>query len=437
MVAILSPDPRPPTPDPSMPRVLLLATTTGYQVRSFGAAARRCGIELVLGTDRCTTLDDPWQDAALPIRFHEADDSVATIVSNAREHPIDGVVAVGDRPTVIAALAAAALGLAGHPPAAVRRAGNKRLTRESFAGANLPSPWFRSVSLDHDECALAMDVRYPCVLKPLALSGSRGVIRANDAEQFGHVFRRIRRLLRQRDIRSMRDVALDEVLVEGYVEGNEFAVEGIVDHGRFRVLAIFEKPEPLDGPFFEETVYVTPPRLADAQQSAVVEAVAAAARCLGLEHGPVHAECRVHADRVVVLEVAARPIGGLCATALRFENAGGQDESLEGLLLRHAAGESVDAYRRESRASGVMMIPIPSTGRLKGASGIATARTVAGVDDIVITAKPDQLLVPLPEGGSYLGFIFARAPTPDAAVEALRSAHQRLHFEIETQVPVV
>lgn len=419
-----------------MPRVLLLATTTGYQVRSFDEAARRCGIELVLGTDRCKTLDDPWRDAAVPVRFHEAEASVETVVEAARARPLDGVIVVGDRPTIIGAMVGRALGLAGHPPQAATRTRNKRSTREALTACGLPAPWFRTVALDADARALASDVTYPCVVKPLSLSGSRGVIRANDPEQLEAAIRRVSRLLRAKEIRSMRDAALEELIVEGYVEGDEFALEGIVDHGRLRVLAIFEKPDPLDGPFFEETIYVTPPRLSEGRQSAIIEAVGAATRCLGLVHGPVHAECRVSAGGVVVLEVAARPIGGLCARALTFRRPGAPDETLEGLVLRHAVGEPIDDYQRETRASAVMMVPIPTAGRLKGVHGVASAREVDGIDDVVITAKPDQLLVPLPEGGSYLGFVFARGATADAAVEAVRVAHGRLRFDVEPPIPL-
>jgi len=419
-----------------MPRVLVVATTTGYQVRSFGDAARRAGIELALATDRCKGLDDPWHDAAIPIRFHDEWGSVDAIVRAAADRPIDGVVAVGDRPTAIAALATRALGRPTHPIEAVRRAGNKGLTRAALTAAGLPSPWFVTATLGGDAAALARAVSYPCVLKPLALSGSRGVIRANDIQEFEAAFARLRRLLAQKDVRAMRDSALDHVIVEGYIPGAEFAVEAVLDHGILRCLAVFDKPDPLHGPYFEETIYVTPSGASEAEQRAMTEAVAAAANSLGLWHGPVHAECRVSGDRVVVLEVAARPIGGLCARALRFIDPAGAIDSLESLLLRHAVGESLVGYERESDASGVMMIPIPRRGRLRGVAGLEAARAVADIDEIRITAKLDHDLIPLPEGASYLGFIFARAATPAPVVDALRAAHAVLEFEIDAVIPV-
>ena len=422
-----------------MSRALILATTTGYQVRAFREAAHHLGLDPILATDRCMTLDDPWRDAAIPVRFHAERWSLDAIVRAAGDRPIDGVVAVGDRPTVIAARAARALGLPWHSPESARVAGNKPLARELCRDAGLPSPWFRTVSIEIDATRLARELSFPCVIKPLALSGSRGVIRVDDVDQCVAGFARVRRLLRQKDVRALRDAALDEVMVEGFIEGVEIALEAVVERGELRVLALFDKPDPLDGPFFEETIYVTPSRIDAVTQDAVVGVVGHAARSIGLSHGPVHAECRVHEGRVWVLEVAARPIGGLCARALRFAERGAASSaavSFEELLLRHATGESLEVYVREDQASGVMMIPIPRAGRLRRVSGLDEARAVSGIEDVVITAKPDQHLVPIPEGASYLGFIFARAPTPAAVERALREAHTRLRFEVDPVVPM-
>jgi hypothetical protein len=235
------------------------------------------------------------------------------------------------------------------------------------------------------------------------------------------------------------------VLVEGFISGREYALEGLLHHGQLHVLALFDKPDPLDGPFFEETIYVTPSAAEPGEQAAIVEAVTKAAEAIGLTHGPVHAECRVNRSpgsgraNVFVLEVAARPIGGLCARALRFENRGmgASQITLEELLLRHAVGESPAAWTREDRASGVMMIPIPRRGVFRHADGMEEARGVAGIDDISITAKADQRLVPLPEGASYLGFIFARGDRPAEVDRALRAAHGCLRFAVDPEIPVL
>jgi biotin carboxylase len=277
---------------------------------------------------------------------------------------------------------------------------------------------------------------FPVVLKPLALSGSRGVIRADNAEEFEAAFVRLRRLLQEPDIRVERDAAHDQVLVETFVPGREYAVEGVLTQGVFTPFTIFDKPDPLDGPFFEETIYVTPSRASASVQAAIISAVATAARALGLSHGPVHAECRVNDGGVCVLEVAARPIGGLCSRALRFTDRG-HSRSLEEVLLRHALGESLADVRRESDASGVMMIPIPARGVLRSVHGVDDATAVAGIEDVIVTAKMDAMLTPLPEGHSYLGFIFARDRTPERVEAALREAHGRLRFTIDRELPVM
>jgi hypothetical protein len=460
-----------------MPRVLLLATTTGYQTRSFGEAAARLGVELVFATDRCAVLDDPWSDHAIAIRFFDEERSIAAILDRPGTDRVDGVLVVGDRPTVIAARVAQALGLPGHSPDAAAIARNKQMMRIRLRDAGLPVPWFQSVAVGDEPAAIRDEpsaishqpLSYPCIVKPVALSGSRGVMRANDRAELAAAFDRLRALLRSPDIRAERNEAHETALIEEFIPGREYAIEALLHHGELRVLAIFDKPDPLDGPFFEETLYVTPSAAPAAVQDAIVRGVAAAARAIGLHHGPIHAECRVNDSGVFVLEVAARPIGGLCARALRFagiRDSGfetrhrglGMHESafrarnttpnsqipttdavipLEELLLRHALGESPDAWTREPDASGVMMIPIPRRGFLRRVDGVDAAREVAHVTDVRITAKPDHLLAPLPEGASYLGFIFARAAAPLAVERALRDAHARLTFAIDPELPVL
>lgn len=426
-----------------MRRVLLLATSTGYQIRAFGEAAERLGVELLFATDRCHMIEDPWRDQAIPIRFYDEAAAVADIVDSARSRPLDGILVVGDRPTVVGARVGEALGLSGHSPDAVAVAKNKQRTRERFQEAGLPAPWFVPTTISAEPREVARSVHYPVVIKPVALSGSRGVMRADDPDAFVAAFNRLRVLLQSPDIRAERSDAPDTVLVEGFIPGREYALEGILHHGQLHVLALFDKPDPLDGPFFEETIYLTPSTAGPHEQTAIIEAITRAAEAIGLTHGPLHAECRVNHEAVFVLEVAARPIGGLCARALRFEKRGRESFlgvppiSLEELLLRHALGESPEKWGRESFASGVMMIPIPHRGVFRRADGIEQARAVAGVEDIRITAKADQLLIPLPEGASYLGFIFARGDRPGDVDRTLRAAHAHLRFAIDPEIPVV
>jgi biotin carboxylase len=421
-----------------MLRVLLLSTTTGYQLRSFDDAARRLGIELAFATDACHQLDDPWQDRAIPVRFHEIDASLVAILRAAIERPIDGVVGVGDRPVKLAARVAAALGLPGHPPDAAAASVNKKIAREAFAGSGLIVPWFFELAAEAPISSGLARARFPAVVKPVGLSGSRGVIRADSPAELEAAIGRVRRLLTRPDVRVLRTGLEDTVLIEGFIPGREYAIEGLITKGTLRVLAIFDKPDPLDGPFFEETIYVTPASLSTSTEASIASAVQRAAVALGLWHGPVHAECRVGPEGVFMLEMAARPIGGLCSRVLRFARSADEEPAtLEEVLLRHALGEDVMPWEREAPAAAVMMIPIPARGVLKRVDGEANARAVPCVDDVVITAKRDQVLEPLPEAGSYLGFIFARAEDPGRAEAAVREAHRRLRFDVAPSIEVV
>ena len=404
-------------------RLLLFAATTGYQIRVFADAARRLGLDLTLATDHCHRLEDPWSDHAIAVKFDRIEESLATL----QGRDFDGVAAVGDAPAVLAAAAAEALDIPFHPAAAARACQDKYLARQLYQAAGLQVPRFFRAGTDEDPRALAARASYPCVLKPLGLSASRGVIRANDTVEFVAAFDRIRQLLEGHDLRRK---AFRHLQVETYIPGREFAVEGIVTGGELRVLAIFDKPDPLEGPFFEETIYVTPSRQADDVQQGLVETTSRAVRALGLRHGPVHAELRHNTDGAWILEAAARPIGGLCSKALRFS--GGVP--LEELILRHAVGEDVESERLDGPASGVMMIPIAKAGVYESVEGVERAATVPGIEDIIITAQPGQRMIPLPEGASYLGFIFARGESATAVEDALRHAHTELRFHIATSL---
>ena len=412
--------------------VLLLCSTTGYQTRAFVAAAEKLGLRIMFASDRCHVLDDPWRDGALAIRFEEPEISAAKAVQFAQEHNVRAVIAVGDQPTPVAARVAETLRLPGHPPAAADICRDKYRSRTALRAAGLQVPDFQRFPRSCDAREPAPAVSFPCVLKPLALSGSRGVIRANTGDEFVAAFERIRKLLDSPEVGALRDPAAAFIQVEQYVEGQEVAVEGLVVSGRLQVLAIFDKPDPLTGPYFEETIYVTPSRLPGEAQQQIGRALQRAVGALGLWHGPVHAEARLNAAGVWVLEVAARPIGGLCARSLRFQNG----MTLEELILRNALGEALEAVR-ESCASGVMMIPIPQAGFLEAVENVEEAARTPGVEEIEITAKRRQELVPLPEGASYLGFIFARGESPEFVEEALRKAHAKLRFVVSPALRVV
>jgi biotin carboxylase len=427
-------------------RIALVLHTTSYGLDGFVAACRRLGAEPLVASDRCPVLDRRWDwpADALAVDFGDPDGAAERIAEAARDPagPVRAVLPVGgELPALVAARAARRLGLPANDPAAMAAAGNKLTMRQMCAeDARVPIPRFAVASMDDDPAAVAARVAapggvgFPCVVKPLLLSGSRGVMRADDAASFGAAYARLRRLLSAPALLDLDAVAARQILIESFVAGPEVALEGILTRGELQVLALFDKPDPLDGPFFEETIYVTPSRLPAAAQAAVAGAVAAAARAMGLRTGPLHAELRLGAAGPVVIEVAARPIGGLCARALRFENGIG----LEELVVRHALGQDVAPLARETRASGVMMIPIPAreAGALRAVAGVDEASAVPGVEGVVISVRVGETVVPLPEGASYLGFIFARADTPAGVEAALRAAHARLAFTIAPLLPV-
>jgi biotin carboxylase len=418
-------------------RVLLFSATTGYQIRAFDEAARRLGVELRIASDSCDRLDDPWRDRATPVRFHDLEPSLDALVRALPASP-DGVIAVGDRPTILAAHAAHRFGLAWHSLAAVERSRHKALTRRRLREDGLAQPAF---DVADDMLPVATVVArtghlLPAVVKPVTLSGSRGVIRADTREELAAALIRVRHLLDSHDVRVLRDPESSTVVIEQFVEGREYALEGVVDRGRLHVAALFDKPDPLDGPFFEETIYATPSRATAADQEAIVATIARASRSLGLSHGPIHAECRVGPSGVTVLEVAARPIGGLCAKAVELADWRGNTATLEEFLLRQAVGEDITEWQPSREGSAVMMVPIPEEGVYRGVGGVDEALRVPHVTDVRITAKPDQALRPLPEGATYLGFIFARANTAEKVEHAVREAHARLRFQIDRALPM-
>jgi hypothetical protein len=346
-------------------------------------------------------------------------------------------LALGDRPAVAAAYVARGLGLSYNHPLAVEACRSKLRMREVFRDAGLRVPWFRSISLRPAPEPALLGITYPCVLKPVSLSASQGVVRADNREQFLAAAERVRRVLELPEVLASRDEHLEEMIVEGYIPGKEVAVEGLLVDGVMRALAIFDKPDPLEGPYFEETIYVTPSRLPEAQQREVERCAAEAARALGLSHGPVHAEFRINEEGVWPLEVAPRPIGGLCARALRFVSDASDDViGLEELLLRHAAEISVGDWKREAAASGVMMIPVPASGVLEGVEGEEAARATQNVTELHITARLHDYIAAWPEGASYLGFLFARTETAAEVERALRAAHGKLRFAIRERLAV-
>ena len=417
------------------PRILLLLPTRTYRASDFLEAASKLDVEVVVASEEAATTADLSPRHTLVLDFSAPTVATQAILEFNDTYPLAAIVGVDDDTTLLATTASAALGLPHNPVASAKATRNKYLLRNTLAANGVSVPAYQRFSIYEDPDGTNTHVSFPCVIKPLSLSASRGVIRADTPAEFIEAFQRTTKLLRtlQADTNGeevSNPDALTHVsqylLVEDYIPGIEVALEGILLEGELKTLALFDKPDPLEGPFFEETLYITPSRLSMDIQEALHNATAEAADALGLRHGPVHAELRYNDKGAHLIEIAARTIGGLCARTLRF----GTGMSLEELVIRHAIGQPVEALQREQQAAGVMMIPVPKAGILGEVRGKAAAHHVDGIVEVNITIPIGGEVVPLPEGARYLGFIFARAETPTAVETALREAHQQLEFVI-------
>jgi biotin carboxylase len=409
-----------------VPRLLLLLPTTTYRTAAFVDAARRIGAELTVASEQPSTLEAANPAGLLTLDFKNPERAADDVYVFARKQPIDAVVGVDDDTAIVAAAVAERLHRKGNPLHAAEAARDKHRQRELLAEHGVPAPRFALHLLDENPSEIARSIVYPCVLKPLRLSASRGVMRADDPASFVAAHARLKAILQQPDAAACGEPAW-QYLVEDFVPGYEVALEGLLVNRRLHVLALFDKPEPLDGPFFEETIYVTPSRVPAPLQKSIAQCAEQATRALGLVEGPVHAELRYNERGPWLIELAARPIGGRCSAVLRF----GEGVTLEELILRHALGMPIPSLVREKAAAGVMMIPIPGAGVLREVRGIAEAKAVPLVEDVQITAHPGERLVPFPEGSRYPGFIFARGETPSAVEAALRESHRRLTFTLD------
>src|SRR5438445_1122405 len=419
-----------------MPRLLLLLPATTYRAEAFLEAARKLKLEVTVGSKRADRLANQHAVDFLPLNFNDLEATTHAAVEFARSTPIHVVVGVDDHTTVVAAAISAALGLPHNPVSAVAAARNKHRLRDLLSMQGVPVPRFVLFSVDDDPLTIAEKVACPCVVKPISLSASCGVIRANNRDEFVAAFRRVAALLEKLGTETVGEGA-GKILMEDFMPGREVALEGLLTDGKLQVLALFDKPDPLEGPLFEETIYVTPSWLPAEMESRVADCAQRTVRALGLTHGPLHTELRVDANGPWVLEAQPRPIGGLCARALRFGVEGDEGEIfLEELLVRHSLGLSGSNLPREACAAGVMMIPVPQSGIFERVEGAEEAAAIPGVEEIHITARLHDFIAAWPEGSSYLGFIFARAKRPEGVEAALRESHKNLRFILTPRLPV-
>jgi biotin carboxylase len=403
----------------AQPRVLLLVPARTYRAADFILAAERMRLDLVVASDGAL----PLGRAVIPARSAEIDASARRILARAGPlKVIDAVVAADTPMLVLAATVAAAMGLPHNPVDAVRAALDKAAQRQRWAAAGVPQPSFRLVPAGDGVRQAAEAIGFPCVVKAVSLSASQGVLRADDPTAAVEAARRIRQILD--DAERPAD---EPLLIEEYLPGPELSIDGVLTAGDLTVTAVFDKPGMPDGPTFEETLLVSPSRLAERTLAAAVRTAADAARSLGLSTGPVHAELRICDRGPAMLELAPRSIGGLCSRALRF--AGGA--SLEEIVLANALGRPIPGGGGPAAPCGIYMLPVPRPGILRAVEGKADALAVSGVTGLTITIPPGQRVRPLPDGDRYLGFVYAEADTPADVEEALTAAVARLRVVIQ------
>lgn len=394
------------------------------------SAAHRMSVDITIGSEETNVLAASNPSGYLTISTLDFNETIKTVRDFQMKYPLNTIIGIDDQSAVIAAQIAEALALPHNSVASVSTALNKYLMRENFKKANIRQPRYNLFSVTDDPKAIDKQIGYPCVVKPLTLSASRGVIRADNEYEFLTALQRVVAILQMPDVtKDFSGASSQQILVEEYIPGEEFALEGLLSDGNLKVLAIFDKPDPLEGPFFEETIYVTPSHLSSSKQLKIVECVQQATNVLGLQNGPIHAELRINERGIWILEIAARSIGGYCSRSLQFTN-DKEQISLEELILRHALGMKTNTFVRETRASGVMMIPIQRAGLLKEVKGLKSAKDIKYVEDVIISIPIGQPIVPLPEESRYLGFIFARADHPHDVEKALREAYLSLKFDV-------
>jgi formate-dependent phosphoribosylglycinamide formyltransferase (GAR transformylase) len=420
-------------------RVMLVLPTETYRATAFLRAAATLGLEVVVASNEAPTLATLMEGRVLTLDLQRPSESADRAAAFAARWPVDAVVGVDEGSVVTAAHIAERLRLRRrNPVASVEATRDKRLLRRRLTAAGVPQPRFVALDVDAGEAdldaAIAI-VGLPCVVKPVDLAASRGVIRADSRPEVLTAVYRVGEMLRAICV----DGSTPPLLIEAYVDGVEVAVEGLARDGRLEVIALFDKPDPLTGPFFEETMYLAPSGLDSTSRSAVVDAVRAAVAALGLGQGPIHAEVRISSDGPVVIEVAARSIGGLCSQVVRLvcDDAPDVERSLEEVILRHACGLPLGAMRLTDGACGVLMLPITQEGILRRVTGIDRAAAVAGITGVTISVPERERVTPLPEGDRYLGFVFARGETAGRVEASLRKAESLLDVEIESASRVV
>ena len=405
----------------SQAHILFIAPPQSYRIAPYLKAAKELDCDLTIASMGEYSLVSPIAEG-IHIDFADHEAALARLKEHHQQHPFNAVIGGDDLAVELASRLANELGLAHNSPQASLLTRRKDLARAHLQQAGVAVPAHSLIDLTRPLAIQLEQLHYPCVLKPLAMSMSRGVIRVDNTEQAQQACARIESIIQE----ALVEEEQQKILAEQYIDGEEIAYEGLLTNGELKTLLFFDKPEPLTGPYFEESYYITPSRQDKDIQQRVYEVVKAACDSYGLVTGPVHAELRVDEDgKVWVLEVAARTIGGECARLVELAT----EQSLEKLVLSNALSQ-LHSLPELKGAAGVLMIPTTQAGVLRRVEGVMAAQNVEGIKEVVLSVREGHQLVPLPEGSSYLGFMYGLAETPEQVEQALREAHAKLNVVI-------
>ena len=399
-------------------RLLLVSHHNSYRIAPYIKAALNLGLEVTIASQGKHSLVTEVANG-LHIDFDDVNAAHKEILKENQKRPFTGILGSDDQTVELAAYAAKTLKLPHNPPRAALYSHRKDLARAQLSLTGCPVPIHCLLDLNLPVKNQMAGLPWPCVIKPLNMSASRGVIRTNNKDEFITACERLRPIIAD----SQEEFEQRHLLIEDYIDGIEIAYEGFLQNGELETITIFDKPDPLTGPYFAETIYVTPTALSDELQLSIKKVIQKACLAYGLRSGAIHAECRIDSEnRIWILEVASRTIGGDCARVLDNENF-----SIEELAILLAIGQPVTPYIAE-QARGVMMIPIRQKGLLKRVEGLLQASKIKHIDKIDIIIGEGHELIPLPEGNQYLGYIFASAESTEQVTAAIREAYALLKF---------
>ena len=387
-------------------------------------AVTKLDLKVLVITDKSQVFSEYFPEKVITINFEQWQESIEKIRAWSVKFDLKAVIGVDEESIILAANLSEFLGIKHNSLESVKLTKDKYLMRKALKDSGLKSPWFKRFSVNETPKDIVTEISFPCVLKPTFLSASQGVIRADNVSEFCISFEILSGLLSQEEMKIQGGDQANWILVEEYISGKEVSIEGIVNEGKLKELAIFDKPEPLEGPTFPETIFITPALLSEQLQISLLETAQTALEALGIIKGPVHVELRINKNGNYILECAARSIGGLCSKVLEFK--GGM--SLEELILRSALGRNIEKTNLVGKAKGVMMLPTEKRGILREIRGAEAALSMKGITEMEITIKPGEMLEPLPTGGRYLGFLFAEGKDQYSVIKDLKTAWSKIEI---------